>query len=167
MNLTLDMNGSTHTLSLDINSNDGSYIATLDDRVIAVEASLVSPGILSIIIDGKAFRCVLEESPLESAVHVGGQRFAYAIADPRSLKARRGRAGGATGPVAIKAPMPGRIVRLLVAVGDAVEAHQGILVIEAMKMQNELKSSKAGRITDIRYRPGDAVAVGEVLAVIE
>jgi biotin carboxyl carrier protein len=166
MILTLEMNGKTHAVLLESKGN-GSYIATLNGRVLEVEAVQISPGVLSLIIEGQAFRCVLEQSPLETVVHVGGQRFVYAFADPRSLKARRGRARGATGPVTLKAPMPGRIVRLLAAVGDTVEAQQGVLVIEAMKMQNELKSPKAGRVVEIRYQPGEAVAVGEVLAVIE
>jgi biotin carboxyl carrier protein len=63
--------------------------------------------------------------------------------------------------------MPGRVVRLLAAQGDEVKAHQGVVVIEAMKMQNELKSPKDGRIAELRVAPGDTVAAGDVLAVIE
>jgi biotin carboxyl carrier protein len=63
--------------------------------------------------------------------------------------------------------MPGRIVRLLVEKGDTVVAHQGILVIEAMKMQNEIKSPKEGRVADLRVAPGDTVAAGDTLAIIE
>jgi biotin carboxyl carrier protein len=63
--------------------------------------------------------------------------------------------------------MPGRIVRLLVEKGDTVSAHQGILVIEAMKMQNEIKSPKEGRVADLRVSPGDTVASGDTLAIIE
>ena len=63
--------------------------------------------------------------------------------------------------------MPGRVVRVLAARGEEVEAHQGVVVIEAMKMQNELKSPKAGRVAEIRVAPGDTVSAGDVLAVIE
>ena len=63
--------------------------------------------------------------------------------------------------------MPGRVVRVLAKVGDLVEAHQGIVVIEAMKMQNELKSPKAGKVVQLRAEPGDTVVAGDVLAVIE
>ncbi len=63
--------------------------------------------------------------------------------------------------------MPGRLVRVLVARGDAVAAHQGVVVIEAMKMQNELKSPKNGKVAELRVAPGDTVSAGDVLAVIQ
>jgi biotin carboxyl carrier protein len=63
--------------------------------------------------------------------------------------------------------MPGRIVRLLVEKGEVVAAHQGVIVVEAMKMQNELKSPKNGRVAEIRVSPGDTVAAGDILAIIE
>ena len=63
--------------------------------------------------------------------------------------------------------MPGRVVRVLVSVGETVEAHQGIVVIEAMKMQNELKSPKAGKVAQLRVEPGGTVAAGDVLAIVE
>jgi biotin carboxyl carrier protein len=63
--------------------------------------------------------------------------------------------------------MPGRVVRVLVERGAEVEAHQGIVVIEAMKMQNELKSPKSGKVAEMRVIPGDTVIAGDVLAVID
>jgi biotin carboxyl carrier protein len=63
--------------------------------------------------------------------------------------------------------MPGRVVRILVAKGDTVAAHQSVLVLEAMKMQNELKSPKEGRVIDLRVAPGDTVSSGQPLAIIE
>ena len=75
--------------------------------------------------------------------------------------------GAANGTLEIKASMPGRIARVLVAAGEAVKAQQGILVIEAMKMQNELKSTREGRVAELRVAAGDKVAAGQVLAVIE
>jgi biotin carboxyl carrier protein len=67
----------------------------------------------------------------------------------------------------IKASMPGRVVRVLAERGVEVEAHQGVVVIEAMKMQNELKSPKAGMVVEMRVLAGDTVSAGDVLAVIE
>ncbi|HEX5235579.1 MAG TPA: biotin/lipoyl-containing protein [Silvibacterium sp.] len=140
---------------------------TLDGEIIAIEAKLLRSGVLSLIIDGQAWRAVLEEDANEPAVYVAGTRIPYRIDDPRSLKARRGQGTGAAGPKTIKASMPGRVVRVLAQKGDAVEAHQGVVVIEAMKMQNELKSPKAGIVAELRVSPGDAVSAGDVLAVIE
>ncbi|HTZ88891.1 MAG TPA: acetyl-CoA carboxylase biotin carboxyl carrier protein subunit, partial [Alloacidobacterium sp.] len=71
------------------------------------------------------------------------------------------------GPKPIKASMPGRVVRVLAQQGEDVGAHQGIVVIEAMKMQNEMKSPKAGRVAELRVTVGDTVSAGDVLAVIE
>ena len=73
----------------------------------------------------------------------------------------------AAGPISIKAPMPGRVIRLSRAEGDEVEAQQGVIVIEAMKMQNELKAPKAGRVVRILVEVGDAVISGQQLAIIE
>jgi biotin carboxyl carrier protein len=63
--------------------------------------------------------------------------------------------------------MPGKVVRVLAAVGDSVEAGQGILVVEAMKMQNELKAPRAGRVVSVSAKEGDTVAAGEVMAEVE
>jgi biotin carboxyl carrier protein len=123
--------------------------------------------VLSLHIAGKVYRCVLEESAEGTAVHLAGERMLYRVEDPRSLKSRRSRQGGADGPKPLKAPMPGRVVRVLANVGDQVEAHQGIVVIEAMKMQNELKSPKTGRLVELRAEPGATVAAGDVLAIVD
>ena len=140
---------------------------TLDSEAVAVEAQLLRPGVLSLVVDGRAWRVVLEDDASDPAVHVAGKRIAYRIDDPRSLKGRRARAGGADGPKAIKASMPGRVVRVLAEKGEAVDEHQGVVVIEAMKMQNELKTPKKGRVAELRVVPGDTVVAGDVLAIID
>jgi biotin carboxyl carrier protein len=98
---------------------------------------------------------------------VGSSRFAVELRDPRSLRSRQRAAGDEKGPRKILAPMPGRIVRLLVAENSEVEAGQGIVVVEAMKMQNEIKSPKKGVVTRILATPGAAVNPGDVLAIVE
>lgn len=145
----------------------GEPVAMINGAAVPVDACLLRPGVLSLIIEGRACRVVLDEDPAEPSLHIGGERLAYALNDPRSLKARRAHTAGADGPRSIKASMPGRVVRILAQKGDAVEAHQGVVVIEAMKMQNELKSPKAGKVAELRVVPGDTVAAGDVLAVIE
>lgn len=171
--LLLEIAGKTVSLELAHNSEGNTWLAVIDGQRIEVSAELVQPGILSLIVGeqgrpgGHAFRCVLDEGPLETAIQIGGQRHLFSIDDPRSWSARRGKTGAAGGQQVIKAPMPGRIVRLLVAAGDLVEAHQGVVVIEAMKMQNELKAARAGTIVEIKTEAGATVAAGEVLLVIE
>lgn len=145
----------------------GETTVTVDGEAVSVEAQMLRPGVLSLVVDGRAWRVVLENDSEEPAVYVGGERIPYRIDDPRSLKGRRARVTGTAGPKSIKASMPGRVVRVLAQKGEAVEAHQGVVVIEAMKMQNELKSPKAGKVAELRVAPGDTVVAGEVLAVIE
>jgi biotin carboxyl carrier protein len=99
-------------------------------------------------------------------ISIGGHRFPFEIEDPRQWK-RSSHSVDAHGRASIAAAMPGKIVRVLVAVGDEVVAGQGILVVEAMKMQNELKAPKDGRVTSLEVRENDSVNAGAVLATIE
>lgn len=142
---------------------DGAIECSVDGRGFQVEARALQPGLLSLLLDGRQYRCVLEGD----AVLINGQRFAFRVEDPRSLQGRKGSGAGADGPRALKAPMPGRVVRVLVAVGDEVSEAQGILVIEAMKMQNELKAPKAGKVSRVSVGVGDTVSSGDVMVVIE
>jgi biotin carboxyl carrier protein len=167
MMLQLEVNGELWQIEL-TPEGDGQYRVSIDSEpAIEVAAQMLRPGVLSLQIDGKSYRCVLEESAEGTAIHLLGKRLMYRVDDPRSLKSRRRRHGGTEGPKPVTAPMPGRVVRVLASVGDMVEAHQGIVVIEAMKMQNELKSPKAGKVVQLRVEPGGTVAAGDVLAVVE
>ncbi len=139
----------------------------VDGAAYAVELQELEEGVLSLLWTGadgrtRSFRCTAEEG----AVVVDGERVDYGIYDPRSLRA--GDAGAAaSGPKALKASMPGRVVRVLVADGDVVEAGQGCVAIEAMKMQNELKAPKAGVVRKLAVAVGETVAAGAVLLVVE
>jgi biotin carboxyl carrier protein len=147
---------------------DGPMPCAVDGRPLRVDARTISPGVISLLLEsGRQVRCMLTSSPEGDAVFVDGQRVEFAARDPRSLRAGRGTGAGSDGPRALKAPMPGRVVRVLVALGDEVVAQQGLVVIEAMKMQNELKSPKAGRVTRLGAVEGETVQPGEVLAVVE
>jgi biotin carboxyl carrier protein len=172
MKLNLEIQDRQRVIEIEGGNNPGHYIATLDGRPFEVEARLLRPGVLSLLIAGRSHRVVREDdAPAangnDTAILLDGIRFPYRIEDPRSLKARRAHSGAADGPRLIKASMPGRVVRVVATRGEPVEANQGVVVIEAMKMQNELKSPKAGRVVEIRVAAGDTVIAGDVLAVIE
>jgi biotin carboxyl carrier protein len=124
------------------------------------------PGVYSVLIDGRSYEARVEEGDGGVVVIIDGHRFPLEVRDPRRLT-RRAAFAGAAGRQTITAPMPGKVVRVLAAVGDVVEAGQGILVVEAMKMQNELRASKAGRVAALSASQDATVAAGEVLAVIE
>ena len=100
-------------------------------------------------------------------VHVDGQLVPVTVRVPgRGRPGTDGDAPGATGPVTIAAPMPGRVVKVLVAPGDAVLARQGLVVVEAMKMENELRAPRAGTVAEVRVREGMPVEANVVLVVI-
>jgi len=120
------------------------------------------PGVYSVLLESTSY----EVHVVGNQVTVNGHSFEIAIEDPRQWK-RPGAAAGAHGKVRITAPMPGKVVRILVAQGDEVTAGQGIAVVEAMKMQNELKSPRDGRVTSVKVQENDSVNAGAVLAVIE
>lgn len=125
------------------------------------------PGVYSILVDGASYEVRLESGSAGAGeVTVGNRRFAYEIEDPRQWKRSSGSTGG-QGRAQILAPMPGKIVRILVSIGAEVNAGDGIVVIEAMKMQNELKAPRAGRVAEINGKENDSVIAGAVLAVID
>ncbi len=165
--LQLDIGGKARRLEISASGDAGSFRATLDGVPIEIDARMVQPGILSLLIEGHSFRCILDEGPVETAVQLSGNRYLLAIDDPRSLVASRRQASAAGGIQVIKAPMPGRIIRLLVAPGDAVAAHQAVVIIEAMKMQNELKAARPGKVVEVRTAAGATVAAGQSLLLIE
>jgi biotin carboxyl carrier protein len=122
----------------------------------------VEPGVYSILVNGASHEVRIGGGH----VSVGNRRFEYEVQDPRQWK-RSGDAAAGGGRAAITAPMPGKIVRILVSAGDEVQAGQGIVVVEAMKMQNEMKAPRAGRIAAINVKENDSVNAGSVLATIE
>lgn len=126
------------------------------------DARLVAPGVWSILLDGRVYEARVERD----AVSIGGRRFDVEVIDPRRWDAGRTRTGG-HGQQKISAPMPGKIVRVLVAEGDSVEPGQGLVVVEAMKMQNEMKAARAGCVTHVAASAGAAVNAGDVLVTIE
>jgi biotin carboxyl carrier protein len=139
-----------------------------DDPLTAIAADAVAlePGIISILANGRSYEVRLEVTPQGTSVVLDGQRYDFSQFDPRSLQARRTSGGGDDGPRTLKSPMPGRVLRILVPAGSAVAAQQGILVVEAMKMQNELKSPKEGTVSRILVAEGDTVTAGQALATI-
>jgi biotin carboxyl carrier protein len=120
-------------------------------------------GVWSVLIEGRSYTATLLTG---GEVSVNGRVFRVEVFDPRSMRGRRGAAGG-EGRQTIAAPMPGRVIRVLVEPGQDVAAGQGLIVVEAMKMQNEMKSPKAGRVVEVKTAAGATVSAGDILAVVE
>jgi biotin carboxyl carrier protein len=124
------------------------------------------PGAYSVLMEGRSYDAHVEESASTLVVTVAGHRFEIKVNDPRKWTGRSG-APGASGTETVAAPMPGKVVRVLVAAGDAIEAGQGLVVVEAMKMQNEMRTVRSGRVLRVAVKEGDAVAAGQVLVSLE
>jgi biotin carboxyl carrier protein len=147
--------------------SDGTYRLQLEshpERAVSIER--VEPVTYSVLLDGRSIEARVEPAVDGLIVTAGGRRFHVEVIDPRRWNGRsRSASGGARQNVT--APMPGKVVRLLAAEGDAVEEGQGLVVVEAMKMQNELKAPRAGRLVRLAAQAGAAVRAGEVLATVE
>jgi len=124
----------------------------------------VEPGVYSVLVDGKSFEVRL--LPGAQHVQVGARRFTAEVRDPRN-STRRSRDTLAGGRQNIIAPMPGKVIRVLVQPGDSVEAGQGLVVVEAMKMQNEMKASRPGKVVEVRVHDGATVGAGDILVALE
>ena len=160
------VDGKTHQLELA--RGEKTWCCKVDGQQLEVDAALTARDVLSVLVGGKAYEIKRERS-LQGDLHmvIGSARYAVDVQDPRSLKTRRAVAGSDAGPQKIKAAMPGKIVRILVAEGDEVKAGQGVIVMEAMKMQNEMKSPKGGRVQKVLTAEGSTVNAGDTLAIIE
>jgi len=151
---------------LELNRADGRWSCRLDGREVEVDAVLARPDVLSLRIGNQAYEVKCERVSGELHLWVGSVRYAAEVRDPRSLRGRA-RDIDDRGPKKLTAPMPGKVVRILVSAGSAVEAGAGVLVVEAMKMQNEIKSPKKGTIQKVLVSEGAAVNAGDVLAIVE
>src|SRR6266851_932874 len=133
----------------------------------ASDAAAIAPNTVSILLDGQCFEFGVTPSPDgKLKLQAGTQEFTAEVIDPRIWSGRRSGHLEAEGRQQIVAPMPGKVVRLLVKEGDHVEAGQGLLVVEAMKMQNEIRSPKSGTVERVLAREGQPVNAGEVLAIV-
>jgi biotin carboxyl carrier protein len=155
------------TYRVDLVRAGARWKCSLDGREFPVDVVATQHGTLSLLVEGKSYEVRQEELADESRMVVGGERFPVQVHDPRSLRARRSRETGAQGARKIVAPMPGKVVRILAEVGVEVESGQPVLVIEAMKMQNELKAPKKGKISKLNVGEGDAVEAGQALAEVD
>jgi biotin carboxyl carrier protein len=138
----------------------------LDNHDVAVDASEVALGVYSLLLGGIAFEVRVEPQTDSLRVHVDSREYRAEVLDPRQWSRHRGEKPEAEGRQPVVAPMPGKIVRVLVKTGEAVETGQGLMVVEAMKMQNEIKSPKAGTVERLLVREGQPVNAGETLAVV-
>jgi biotin carboxyl carrier protein len=170
MKLRSKIAGKEHALEL---KRDGEHVvAAIDGRRYELEARELESGAYLLQLGPRVYECRVRGvdaagGASEVEVDIGRQVFQITLIDPKRLRSSQ-RAGAQTdGSARITAPMPGRVVRVMVELGAQVEAGAGLIVVEAMKMQNEMKSPRAGVVTFLNTEPGSTVNAGDVLVVIE
>ena len=164
--MTYDIAIDGKTYRLDLQQADGRWSCRVDGRDVEIDAVLARPNVLSMRIANKAYEVKCERVGSDVHIWVGSRRFFADVRDPRSFRGRV-RSADDHGPKKLSAPMPGKVVRILLHQGDEVDAGTGVLVVEAMKMQNEVKSPKKGTIQKVLVSEGAAVNAGDILAIVE
>jgi len=154
--------------SVELEPTPAGYRIALDGQVIDADATMLAPNTVSVLMGGQSFEVHVTPS-LDERVKLqsGPHEFTAQIQDPRAWRGRRHGTLEAEGRQQIVAPMPGKVIRVLVNAGDEVEAGQGLVVVEAMKMQNEIRSPKKGKVERLQVKEGQNVNAGEVLAWVE
>lgn len=140
----------------------------IDGKQVDADAIQVAANTISILLNGHSFEVhVAPTVDGHLKLQTGPHEFLAEVEDPRAWRGRKHGVLEAEGRQQVIAPMPGKVIRLLVKAGDGVEAGQGLAVIEAMKMQNEIRSPKRGRVERVLAKEGQTVNAGEVLAWVE
>ena len=156
------------TLTVEVEGRGDRFLVTIDGDQFQVDARAPRPGALSLLIDGASYLADVRDDDGHILVEIAGETYRLRVEE--ELRARlRGQLAstGPRGARVVSAPMPGKVVTLLVGVGDQVAVGSGLIVIEAMKMENELRSTISGEVREIRVAVGEAVIAGQILLVIE
>ncbi len=164
--MIFDATADGRTLRVEVRGKDGRYTVVVDGKPLDVDLQETGRHFLSLLIEGRSYEVGLERRGSGYTVVLPDDTLTVELADA----ARSGGAvakKGASGRARIAAPMPGKIVRVLVAVGQPVEVGQGLVVMEAMKMENELRAPRAGHVKELSVREGQAVETGALLAIVE
>lgn len=169
MKRIIHSHGWTAELEWQQQQETATYVLQLDGSV-SVHGSAaiheIEPGLYSVLVEGRSHEVKIVPGAAGWNLDVDGRHFSCEVIDPRE-NSRPHRIAPGHGRVTLRAPMPGKVVRLLAVEGDCVAADQGVLVVEAMKMQNEIKSPAPGVVVSLPARPGDTVAANQPLAVVE
>lgn len=168
MKLKAEVAGKHHEIA--IQRVDADVSVHIDGRSYELRAQEIGPGEYVLFACHSVYDCRVEtihNQPNNLEVNIGGASYRISLTDPKRLRSAYTASHHGHESAQIVAPMPGKVVRLLVEPGAQVEVGAGIIVVEAMKMQNEMKSPKSGLVTELRVSAGATVNAGDVLAVIE
>jgi len=165
MNYDVSVDGKAHRLELARKAEQ--WECKLGGRLVPVDVVMLRRNVMSLLINGVSYEVRREHTVSGLRLSIGTKRYAVELKDPRSLHSRRAESGSTEGKKKVIAPMPGKIVRVMVQEKMEVQAGQGVVVVEAMKMQNELKSPKQGIVQKVMAVEGANVNAGDVLLIVE
>jgi len=146
---------------------DGHVSAEIGDRVYNLDVREIEPDSYMFFLNTNVHECRVSGSDSTFEVSIHGRNYSVTIVDPKRLRSGQNSDRHHHGVAEILAPMPGKVVRVQTESGATVEKGAGVIVVEAMKMQNEMKSPRDGIVISINVKPGDTVNAGDVLAVID
>jgi biotin carboxyl carrier protein len=165
MKIETQIGGRTQTVEID--EREGRFHLTVDGREYEGDVLRPAPGVYTFLVGSRVVEARVGQAAAAESfrVEIGGHSADVRVIDRKHRHA--GSDASAEGKQTLVAPMPGKVVAVLVAPGAEVERGQGILVVEAMKMQNEVKAPRDGVVAEVKVCAGDTVNAGQVLAVIE
>jgi biotin carboxyl carrier protein len=155
------------TIPIEVTGDGGRYRLVIGDEVTEVDARQGAEGIWSLLIAGVSHVVDVSDQDGVSVVEVDGERYRIRVEEETRyiIRTRGGKA--ATGGQVLTAPMPGKVVHIEVVAGQSVKPGDGLIILEAMKMENEFRSTVTGVVKEIRVQEGQAVNPGDTLVVIE
>jgi biotin carboxyl carrier protein len=146
---------------------EGLFRVRVGDRAFDLDARETEAGVYSVLVGNRALEVNVEEDGEAMRVELGGRAYELQLQDKRHRRHRRtGDGAHAADAGLVLAPMPGKVVKVLVAPGETVQAGQGVIVVEAMKMENELRAPRDGVVREVRASVSQAVEIREVLVVV-
>ena len=159
--------GGVKTRTVELARDDERWMITLDGQRVDADVTEVASNTFSILLNGRAFEIrVMPRLDGSLQLQTSKEEFSVEVLNPQAWRGRHS-AVEAEGRQQVVAPMPGKIVQVLVKEGEMVEAGQALFVVEAMKMQNEIRSPKNGKVEGLRVKEGQPVNAGEILAWVD
>jgi biotin carboxyl carrier protein len=164
--MELELNIDEKVFKLQVEFKDGLYRVSLHDKEYMVESSQISDNCISLLVSGKAFTVYFAEADRKRYVSIGGEQFCIQEATSEGMRASAHDSSAvAEAPVAAS-PMPGKVVKIMVKEGDEVDKGQGLVIVEAMKMENEIKSPVKGKVDKVNFKVGDLVDAAQPIVEI-
>jgi biotin carboxyl carrier protein len=167
--LILEIETENEKIAIEISSSGPARKVRIGDTEVSCDWVRLGEGHYSLIINGRVFDLLIHLDKDNCEVVSRAAVFNFTVTDPRRARLKQGGEDGHghTGPQRIRTDMPGKVIRVLVKKGESVVPDQGLLILEAMKMQNEIRSPKSGIVTEVAVAGGMTVNTGDFLLSIE